>query len=180
MSSTTVEQDLRYPIGRLALKPVMNAAERQAAIDSIAAAPANLRKAVSGLSDAQLDTPYRPDGWTVRQLVHHVADSHVNAYTRLRLALTEQNPTVKPYAEAEWARLEDARTMPVQVSLDLLDPLHTRWVALMRTMSPDDFQRTMFHPDNGSMTVDALLSMYEWHGKHHVAHVTSLRNRSGW
>lgn len=150
------------------------------AVDAIAAAPAGLRAAIRGLSDEQLDTPYRPAGWTVRQLVHHVADSHMNAYTRFRLAFTEENPTIKPYEEAKWAELEDARTMPVDVSLALLDAMHERLVTLLRTAPDSHFQRTLTHPENGPMTVDALLSIYSWHGKHHVAHVTSLRERMKW
>ena len=179
-ASTPAEQDLRYPLGRAQRTPTMTDAERSEAISAIDAAPAKLRAAVSGLSDAQLDTAYRPGGWTVRQLVHHVADSHLNAYTRFRLALTEDNPTVKPYEEARWAELEDARTMPVAVSLDLLQRLHERWNVLLRSMRPDDFKRTVQHPENGPMTMDALLGMYSWHGKHHTAHVTALRDRMGW
>lgn len=158
----------------------MTAEERRAAIDAIAAAPAELRKVVHGLTDEQLDTPYRPGGWTVRQLVHHVADSHMNAYTRFRLAFTEQNPTIKPYDEARWAELDDARTLPVDVSLTLLDAMHSRLVTLLRGASDDHFQRTLTHPDNGPMTVDALLSVYSWHGRHHAAHVSALRDRMKW
>lgn len=154
--------------------------ERRTAVDAFAAAPAALRAAVRGLSDEQIDTPYRPAGWTVRQLVHHMADSHMNAYTRFRLAFTEDNPTIKPYEEAKWAELEDARTMPLDVSLALLDAMHERLVVLLRTAPDGHFQRTLTHPENGPMTVDALLSIYSWHGKHHVAHVTSLRERMRW
>jgi uncharacterized damage-inducible protein DinB len=171
--------DLRYPIGKPARKSTLTAAERRTAIDAMAAMPAQLRTAVRGLSDAQLDTPYRPGGWTVRQLVHHVADSHMNAFIRFRLALTENHPTIKPYDEAEWAKLSDA-TMPVDVSLDLLDRLHQRMVHLLRSLGDKDFQRTVNHPENGSMTVDAVLDLYAWHGRHHTAHVTSLRERSKW
>jgi uncharacterized damage-inducible protein DinB len=135
---------------------------------------------VKGLTDAQLDTPYRPDGWTVRQLVHHVADSHMNAYTRFRLALTEDNPTIKPYDEASWARLPDARTLPIGVSLDLLDAMHERLVHLLRAANDADFQRPLTHPENGPMTVDSLLSIYGWHGRHHTAHVSALRERMKW
>lgn len=173
-------QDLRYPIGRVERKPSLSAAERRAAVDAIAAAPAGLRAAVRGLNDEQLDTPYRPDGWTVRQLVHHVADSHMNAYTRLRLALTEENPTIKPYDEKAWAELPDMRTLPVDVSLDLLDRLHERLVYTLRHTPDADFARTLVHPENGPMTLDALLGVYAWHGRHHAAHVTSLRKRMGW
>jgi uncharacterized damage-inducible protein DinB len=181
MSSSTASSapDLRYPTGRLQPKSTFTASERRAAIDVIAATPARLRAAVRGLSDAQLDTPYRPGGWTVRQLVHHVADSHMNAFIRLRLALTEDHPTIKPYNEAEWAKLADA-TMPIDISLDLLDRLHQRMVHLLRSMKDEDFARTLHHPENGTMTVDALLNVYAWHGPHHTAHVTSLRERSKW
>ena len=179
-TSSSPEPDLRFPIGKLERKPQLSPEERNAAVDDLQALPLLLRKAVDGLSDAQLDTPYRPDGWTVRQLVHHVADSHMNAYTRFRLALTEQNPTIKPYDEAKWAELEDARTMPVDVSLSLIDTLHQRLVALLRHTPADAFQRTLNHPDNGPMTLDALLTVYSWHSRHHTAHVTALRDRMHW
>jgi uncharacterized damage-inducible protein DinB len=176
---STGASDLRYPIGRLERKSVLDSAERRAAIEAIAAAPAALRAAVRGLTDSQLDTPYRPDGWTVRQLVHHVADSHMNAFIRVRLALTEENPTIKPYDEASWARLPDA-TMPVEVSLELLERLHERWIHLLRAMPESQFQRPLTHPENGPMTIDALLNVYAWHGRHHTAHVTALRTRMNW
>ena len=161
-------------------KSSLTASERRAAIDAIAAAPAALRAAAKGLNDAQLDTPYRPGGWTVRQVVHHVADSHMNAYTRFRLALTEDNPTIKPYDEAKWADLLDARTLPIGVSLDLLDRLHDRLVHLLRATKDADFQRTLQHPEYGPMTMDTLLAIYAWHGRHHTAHVTGLRERMKW
>ncbi len=172
--------DLRYPIGRIERTSSLTPPKRRAAIDAIAAAPAALRAAVKGLTDAQLDTPYRPEGWTVRQLVHHLADSHMNAYTRFRLALTEDNPTIKPYDEAAWAELSDARSLPVGVSLELLDRLHERLVHLLRATKDTDFQRTLHHPENGPMTMDSLLAVYAWHGRHHVAHVTALRERMKW
>jgi uncharacterized damage-inducible protein DinB len=181
MSTTSpAEPDLRYPIGKLSRKSSLTTDERRAAIDAIAAAPRELRRAVERLSDSQLETPYRPGGWTVRQLVHHVADSHMNAYTRFRLALTEDNPTIKPYEEAKWAELDDARRLPVGVSLALLDALHERLVALLRAIPADAFARTLSHPENGPMTLDALLTVYSWHGKHHVAHVTALSDRMKW
>ena len=179
-TSTPAEPDLRYPIGKVVRKPQLTAEERISAIDAIADAPRALRAAVANLSDAQLDTPYRPDGWTVRQVVHHVADSHMNAYIRFRFALTEDNPAIKPYDEATWAELEDARTMPVDVSLDLLDRMHARLVTLLRSLREGEFQRALHHSQNGPMTVDALLGMYSWHGRHHVAHVSALRNRMQW
>lgn len=179
-TSSPAEPDLRYPIGRLDRKMALTTDERQAALNAIATTPRSLRQAVAGLSDSQLDTPYRPGGWTVRQVVHHVADSHLNAYARFRLALTEQNPTIKPYDEAKWAELSDARTLPVAISLSLLDAMHDRWVTLLRSMADDDYQRGLTHPDNGPMTVDSLLNMYAWHGRHHTAHVTALRERMKW
>ncbi len=179
-ASSPAEPDLRYPIGRLARTTTLTADERCSAIEAIASAPQHLRQAVSGLSDAQLDTAYRPGGWTVRQLVHHVADSHMNAYTRFRLALTEDSPTIKPYDEARWADLEDARSLPADVSLRLLDAMHERWVALLRVTPPESFQRILMHPENGPMTVDTLLSIYSWHGRHHTAHVTALCERMQW
>lgn len=179
-TATTSGPDLRYPIGKMERKTSLTADERRAAIDAIAAAPAKLRTAVKGLSDSQLDTPYRPGGWTVRQLVHHVADSHMNAYTRVRLALTEENPTIKPYDEAAWAELTDARSLPIGVSLDLLDSMHARLVSLLRATPADSFARALTHPENGPMTLDTLLVIYSWHGRHHTAHVTSLRERMKW
>jgi uncharacterized damage-inducible protein DinB len=173
-------EDLRYPIGRFQRPAALTGAQRRAAIDAVAAAPARLRDAVRGFDAARFDTPYRPGGWTVRQVVHHVPDSHANAFIRFKLALTENAPTIKPYDEAAWANLEDARSTPIETSLTLLDALHDRWVRVLRAMSPSDFERTLIHPENGVMTLDQLLAMYEWHGRHHVAHVTSLRDRNGW
>jgi hypothetical protein len=173
-------EDLRYPIGKFQRPAALTGAQRRGAIDAIAAAPAALRDAVRGFDDAHFDTPYRPDGWTVRQVVHHVPDSHANAFIRFKLALTENAPTIKPYDEAAWANLEDARSTPIETSLTLLDALHDRWVRVLRAMSPSAFERTLIHPENGVMTLDQLLAMYEWHGRHHVAHVTSLRDRNGW
>ena len=173
-------EDLRFPIGRFQRPASLSPQQRRDAIDSVAAAPARLRAAVAGLNDAQFDTPYRPDGWTVRQVVHHVPDSHANAVIRFKLALTEDVPTIKPYDEAAWAKLEDARTTPIEVSLGLVDGLHDRWVRILNAMSPADFARELRHPENGPMTLDQMLALYEWHGRHHVAHITSLRERNGW
>jgi uncharacterized damage-inducible protein DinB len=172
--------DLRFPVGRFARPERLTPEQRRAAIDSIANAPARMRTAVHGLDDAQLDTPYRPDGWTVRQVVHHVPDSHMNAYTRLKLGLTEDTPTIKPYDEAAWATLDDVRATPIETSLSLLESLHDRWVRVLQAMSPADFERTINHPENGTMTLDQLLALYEWHGRHHVAHINNLRLRNGW
>lgn len=172
--------DPRYPIGDLKMPGEVTPARRQQAIDAIAAAPANLKAAVKGLNDAQLDTPYREGGWTVRQLVHHVPDSHLNAYVRLKLALTEEKPTIKPYEEGRWAELADTKTTPIEVSQMLLDSLHARWDRLWRSMKTEDFARVLVHPDHGERTVDWLLFVYEWHGKHHTAHITELRKQKGW
>ncbi len=172
--------DLRYPIGAPKLSERLDDTARRKAIDAIAAVPADLRAAVQGLSDEQLDTPYRPGGWTVRQLVHHVPDSHLNAYVRFKLALTEDAPKIKTYEEARWADLPDTRTTPPEVSLTLLDSLHHRWVDLLRAMEPADFARRLDHPEKGLLTLDSMLGLYAWHGRHHVAHVTKLRERMGW
>ncbi|HXJ11050.1 MAG TPA: putative metal-dependent hydrolase, partial [Candidatus Limnocylindrales bacterium] len=141
---------------------------RQAAIDDIASAPGKLRAAVAGLSDQQLETPYREGGWTVRQVVHHVADSHINAYIRLRLGLTETEAPIKAYQEADWAKLEDAQHAPIEISLKLLEPLHERWVRLLRTVTPEQFARAVRHSESGLKTVDWLLFLYAWHGRHHT------------
>ena len=150
-------------------------------IGQIAAAPAHMREAVRGLSGEQLDTPYRDGGWSVRQVVHHVPDSHLNAYIRMKFALTENAPQIKPYDEAEWAKLADSRVTPVETSLTLLESLHERWVGLMRSLRVEDFARTLRHPEHeGILTLDWLIAMYAWHGRHHVAHITTLRERNGW
>jgi len=177
---TTVATDVRYPIGRFNRPDSLDDAQRRRAIDAIAAAPAELRAAVAGLSDAQLDTPYRPGGWTVRQVVHHVPDSHLNAYVRFKLGLTEDEPTIKPYEEARWAELPDSLETPVETSLVLLERLHDRWVRLLRWMTAEHFARRIRHPEMGVLRLDQVLALYEWHGKHHVGHVTSLRERMGW
>ena len=172
--------DPRYPIGKFKRPEKLSQPERSAAIDDIEAAPAHLRKALKGLNESQLDTPYRDGGWTVRQVTHHVPDSHLNAYTRFKLTLTEDKPTIKPYDEAEWAKLEDTQATPIETSLVLLESLHKRWVILLRSMKAADFSRMLNHPENGPMSLDQLLALYAWHGKHHVAHVTSLRQRMKW
>jgi uncharacterized damage-inducible protein DinB len=173
--------DPRYPIGKFTPPKDVTPALRKQAVDTIAEAPAQLRAAVQGLTDAQLDTPYREGGWTVRQVAHHVPDSHLNAYTRLRLALTEQEPTIKPYEESRWAELPDAKSAPIDVSLALLDSLHERWVRLWRSLKEEDFARTFRHPEHpGLLTIDWLLFQYAWHGRHHTAHITELRKRKSW
>lgn len=175
-----MDESLRYPVGRFTGPSALTHHQRRSAIDSIANTPATFRRAVRGLDAQQLDTPYRPDGWTVRQVVHHLPDSHMNALIRFKLALTEDTPTVKPYNEAEWARLEDVRSTPIETSLSLLDGVHDRWIRILNAMSPSQFQRTLNHPENGVMTLDDMLAMYEWHGRHHTAHVSNLRQRNGW
>ena len=172
--------DLRFPIGPFKLNGTPINEDVRTAINHIAEAPANLRRAADGLSDEQLDTPYRPGGWTVRQVVHHVPDSHLNSYLRFKLALTEDEPTIKPYHEDRWAELEDSRVMHVDVSLNILESLHERWVTLLRSMKPSEFERTFRHPDLGVVTLAQNACLYSWHGRHHVAHITSLRERMGW
>ncbi|HEX4684956.1 MAG TPA: putative metal-dependent hydrolase [Gemmatimonadaceae bacterium] len=175
-----MDEKLGYPVGRFQRPGTLTGAQRRAAIESIGRTPVTFRDAVRGLDDARLDTPYRPEGWTVRQVVHHVPDSHMNAFIRFKLALTEDTPTIKPYDQAAWANLADARSTPIETSLTLLDAVHDRWVRVLEAMSPTDFQRKLNHPENGMMTLDDLLAMYEWHGRHHTAHVTGLRQRNNW
>ena len=172
--------DQRYPVGPFTFEGTLSPAERLTLIDQIAATPEKMRAAVAGLSEEQLDTPYRPEGWTVRQVVHHVPDSHLNSYVRFKLALTEENPTIRAYDENLWANTDDARTAPVEVSLDLLEALHRRWVLFLRSFEDKDFARTFNHPELGSVSVDKNVALYAWHGRHHVAHITSLRERMGW
>jgi uncharacterized damage-inducible protein DinB len=172
--------DARYPIGKFEMPKEVTPALRQAAIEELAATPAKVRASVAGLSETQLNTPYREGGWTVRQVVHHLVDSHLNAYIRLRFALTENQPTIKPYDENNWANLEDARSAPVEVSLKLLEPLHERWVRLLRSVKTEEYARTLVHPDYGVKNVDWLLFLYSWHGRHHTAHITELRKQKGW
>jgi uncharacterized damage-inducible protein DinB len=180
MSMTDTAADPRFPIGRYRVEGEITAEQRREWIDRIADTPARLREAVAGLTDAQLDTPYRDGGWTVRQLAHHVPDSHMNAYTRFKLGLTEDNPGIKTYDEAAWAQLEDTRATPVETSLALLEALHVRWVHVLRSMDDAQWARTILHPDHGPMRLENLLALYAWHGRHHVAHVTHLRQRMGW
>jgi uncharacterized damage-inducible protein DinB len=181
MTSTVTEMELRYPVGKFDFEAPINAADYSKLIAAIAETPVALRSAVAGLSRDQLETRYRPGGWTVKQVVHHVPDSHLNAYTRFKLALTENEPTIKTYDEAAWAELPDSRKVPTEVSLDLLDALHLRWVSLLRSMDAADFDRGLRHPEHGRvLTLKQMLGLYAWHGRHHVAHITSLRTREGW
>jgi len=172
--------DIRYPIGQFTWAGRNTAEQRAAAINDIAAAPQKMRSAVAGLTETQLDIPYRKGGWTVRQVVHHVPDSHMNSYIRFKLALTEDEPTIKPYDEAVWANLIDAKTAPIEPSLSLLEGLHYRWALLLRSLSDTDVTRKFNHPELGIVSIDQYIALYAWHGKHHVAHITSLREREGW
>ncbi|HKS66816.1 MAG TPA: bacillithiol transferase BstA [Candidatus Acidoferrales bacterium] len=174
-----MEADLRYPIGKFHKAAGITEPQRRELISQIADAPAKLRAAVAGLDERQLDTPYRPGGWTVRQVVHHVPDSHMNSFVRFKLALTEDVPTIKTYEEALWAELADAKE-PIEPSLVLLENLHKRWLVLLNSLSAAGWQRKLRHPEMGILTLDELLQLYAWHGRHHVAHITSLRERNGW
>jgi len=172
--------DLRYPIGPFQLQFESTPEGRREFLVHLAEAPKRLQASVDGLSAEQLDTPYRPEGWTVRQVVHHLADAHLNWYVRTKLALTEDNPTIKPYNEARWAELPDARHSSVEPSLLLLDGLHERWVLLFESLSPADWSREFIHPERGVLTLDDTLPMHAWHGRHHTAQITELRKRMGW
>lgn len=172
--------DLRYPIGRFEYRAPSTIEERHRQIAEIRSAPVVLQATVRGLADSQLDTPHRPGGWTVRQVVHHLVDSHLNAYLRIKLALTETRPTIVPYNEVRWAEGVDYRR-PVEGSLDLLALLHDRWIAVLEAVEPADFDRTFVHPEHRTpFTVDHAVAMYAWHGRHHTAHVSALRERQGW
>ncbi|MEX1138631.1 MAG: putative metal-dependent hydrolase [Bacteroidota bacterium] len=175
-----MDEQLRYPIGRFRAVKDLPQTEYPRLINEIAETPRRIRDAVKGLSDQQFDAPYRPGGWTVRQVVHHLPDSHLNAYIRFKLAMTEEHPTIKPYLEAVWAELPEAKSAPVEMSLVLLEALHTRWVTFLRSLRPEDFKRTLNHPENGTMTLDTVLQLYAWHGRHHEGHITSLKTRMKW
>ena len=172
--------DPRFPIGKFSYTGPLNAEQKRQCLDDIEQTPVRFRAAVRGLSDAQLDIPYRDGGWTVRQLSHHVPESHMNAYIRFKLALTEDDPVIKPYMEDRWAELPDARQSPIEVSLALLDSLHQRWTTVLRNLSDADWKRTFRHPALGQMTLERTLALYSWHGRHHTAHVTNLREKMGW
>ncbi len=172
--------DPRFPIGKFNGQAPASEAERHKFIQDIEETPANLRAAIPGLSGEQLDTPYREGGWTVRQVIHHVPDSHLNSYIRFKLALTEDEPTIKPYMEDRWAELEDSRITPIETSLALLDSLHQRWVLLLRSLTSEDWKRSFRHPEMGLLSLDKTLALYSWHGRHHVAHITRLREAKGW
>lgn len=174
-----MSEDLRYPIGKFEKNTSVTPEVRKQYIQTIDDLPADLKRAFSNLNDEQLDTPYRPEGWTVRQTVHHVADSHLNAYVRFKLALTEDTPTIRPYFEDRWALLADSE-MPVDASMKIIEGVHSRWTHLLNSMSDADFQRNLNHPESGEWTLQSFLALYQWHCKHHTAHITGLRGRNNW
>jgi len=174
------ENDPRFPIGKFKKPDNITPEQRREAVEMIAALPENLRNAVAGLTAAQIDTPYREGGWTVRQLVHHVADSHGQALMRLKWALTEDFPTVMGYSEKLWAELVDARTAPIEWSLEIVEAAHARWVLLLKSLTDADWQRGITHSERGRMTVEAQTLLYAWHSVHHTAHITELRKAKGW
>jgi hypothetical protein len=174
------EQDLRYPIGHFLAPVAVTREHLDEWIEELARLPDEMRRVVNGLSEQQLDRPYRPGGWTVRQVVHHVPDSHLNSYQRYRLALTEETPTIKAYNEAAWADLADARSAPIEPSLELVAALHKRWVSLLRSLTKEQWERTFRHPENGLMRLDTTAGLYAWHSRHHIAHIRKLREREGW
>jgi hypothetical protein len=176
----SIEQDLRYPIGHLNIETEITRDMIISFIHDIKMLPDNLRNAIEGLSLAQLNTSYRPGGWTISQVVNHLPDSHMNSYIRFKLALTENNPVIKPYDESKWAELADSFNTPVSISVDLISSLHARWVNLLNSLSPDDFKKSFRHPEVGLVSLEKALAIYAWHGKHHVAHITSLRQRMSW
>lgn len=173
-------EDLRYPTGKFHWPQSVSPGELSSMIAAIAVVPAQARDAVAGLNAAQLDTPYRDGGWTPRQMIHHVADSHINSYIRFRFALTEDAPTIKPYAEDRWAELADAKAGPVETSLAILDGLHARWTTLLRSFGEAEWARTFVHPENGVMRLDLAVALYAWHGNHHITQIRRLRERMNW
>ena len=173
-------ENQQYPIGKFSLDKEPTAEKRRVWARAIAEMPRNLRQALAGLSPSQVDTPYRDGGWTVRQVVHHLADSHMNSFIRIKLALTETNPTIKPYDQNAWTLLADAAGADVGLSVSILEGLHGRWGLLLGNLQPKDYERTFLHPENGPTTIDRAVQIYSWHSLHHVAHITSLRERQGW
>jgi hypothetical protein len=178
--STQIETDERYPIGKFVYNKNNGEGERNKFISQIEAAPLSLKEAVKGLNEQQLNTPYREGGWTIKQVVHHLPDSHLNAYIRFKLALTEENPTVKTYEQEKWAELPDYFETRVEISLNLFENLHNRWSILLRSLNHEAFKKSYIHPDLGMVSLDWVIAQYAWHGKHHIAHITSLRRRKGW
>ena len=179
-SADSLRHDARFPIGRFQFPQTVSAEERAAMMDRLESTPARLRMAAAKLTARQLDTPYREGGWTARQVIHHIPDSHLNSYVRFKLPLTEDEPVIKPYDEAAWAALDDSRSTPIDVSLTILEKLHERWVNLLHSMGDRDFAKAFVHPEHGKRTVDWLVALYAWHGRHHTGHITSLRERKGW
>lgn len=174
-----MSEDLSYPIGKFEKKTEITPELRSELINEIARLPANLKRAVENLDEKQLDTPYRPEGWTVRQTIHHVADSHLNSIIRFKLALTENKPTIRPYYEDRWANLADSN-LPIEHSLQIIEGLHQRWATLLNSMTDEDFKRRLIHPESGEWTLEEFLSLYAWHSRHHTAHITKLRERNDW
>jgi len=172
--------DPRYPIGKISVEGPLSEEQKNRFLDDIELTPVRLKAAVAGLSEAQLDTPYRDGGWTVRQVVHHVPDSHMNSYVRFKLALTEPEPTIRTYMENLWAELPEAKSAPIELSLGLLESLHERWMLMLRAFAPADWKRTFRHPEIGLVSLEKNLALYAWHGRHHVAHITELRKKMGW
>lgn len=172
--------DVRYPIGPFTPDATPTPEFRAKHIEEIAGLPKRFRAAITGLNKEQFETPYREGGWTVKQVVHHVPDSHLNAYIRCKLALTENVPTIKPYNEDAWAKLKDSELTPIEVSLTLLESVHSRWVTLLKSLQPDAFQRKLNHPESGVQTIDHIIALYDWHGRHHTTHITALRERMKW
>lgn len=179
MTAAVQIDDLRFPVGKFDKNIVITPEQRREFISTIADLPRKIVEAVEGLTDEQLDTPYRPEGWTVRQTVHHVADSHINSLCRFKLALTEENPTIRPYFEERWAELADSK-LPVDVSLKIIEGVHARLTVLLESLTDEDFKRPLVHPDSGAWTVEGFLALYAWHSRHHTAHITQLRERCGW
>ena len=174
-----MSEDLRFPIGKFDSDREVTPELRKEFVQTIADLPEKITEAIKDLNDEQLDTEYRPEGWTVRQTVHHIADSHLNSYCRFKLALTEENPTIRPYYEDRWAELKDSE-LPIDVSLKIIEGIHERWIAMLDSMSEADFKRKLNHPESGEWTLEKMLGLYDWHSKHHTAHITKLRERNGW
>lgn len=174
-----MSEDLRFPIGKFDASGEVTPETRRKFIRTISELPEKIAEAVKDLDDERLDTEYRPEGWTVRQTIHHVADSHLNAFCRFKLALTEEKPTIRPYYEDRWAKLKDSE-MPIDASLNIIEGVHKRWAALLEAMSDADFKKELIHPDSGELTLEKMLGLYDWHSKHHTAHITKLRERNNW
>lgn len=175
-----MKSDPRYPIGKFNRNITVTKEMQNDFINTIEVLPSQLRKEVENLTQQQLDTPYRNDGWTIRQVIHHLPDSHINSYVRFKLALTEDNPTIKTYEEHLWAELPDTFNTPISVSLNLLESLHIRWAILLRSLADEDFNKTLQHPEWGNITLNTMLALYDWHCRHHLAHITELKKKMGW